>query len=142
MAKVFIAYASRTNKTKKIAQVLKEIFEEKGHEADMCDCKEVENAGVLENYDILLFGSATYHGDMMQPMKTFLFLAEKANLKDKIGGAFGSYGWSGEAPQRIHDTMEAIFGMKMPAKPLKVKQVGQKPENLAPAFVDKILSAL
>ena len=142
MAKILIAYATRTKKTEKIAQVLRNLFEEKGHNVDLKNCKSISDATELENYDCLIFGSATYHGNMMKPMETFLFLAEKANLRDKIGGAFGSYGWSGEAPQRIHDTMEAIFGMKMPSPPLRVKAAGQKTELLAPPFVEMICESL
>ncbi len=40
----------------------------------------------LQGYDALVFGSATYHGDMMQGMKTMLFLSEKADLEGKVGG--------------------------------------------------------
>lgn len=35
-----------------------------------------------------VFGSATYHGEMMQGMKTLLFLAEKPNMKGKVGGSY------------------------------------------------------
>lgn len=58
---------------------------------------------------------------MMNSMKKLLFLAEKINLKDKIGAAFGSYGWSGEAPERIYETMNHIFEMHMPGEPLRIK---------------------
>jgi flavorubredoxin len=58
---------------------------------------------------------------MMQGMKTLLFLAEKAQLKGKIGAAFGAFGWSGEAPERIYGTMENIFNMKMLKEPLMLK---------------------
>ncbi len=57
----------------------------------------------------------------MQGMKTLLFLAEKANLEGKVGGGFGAFGWSGEAPGRIFDTMENIFKMKMVSGPLRLK---------------------
>ena len=141
MAKVLIAYASRTKKTEKIANVIAEKLKEKGHEVDVKNCRDITDAESLENYDCLILGSATYHGKMMQPMETFLFLAEKANLKGKIGGAFGSYGWSGEAPKRIHDTMSNIFGMEMPTEPLRVKQ-SQKPEKFVDDFVEAIASKL
>jgi len=68
-----------------------------------------------------VFGSATYHGDMMQGMKTLLFLAEKADLEGKPGGAFGAFGWSGEAPDRIYDTMKNIFNMDMVSGSLRLK---------------------
>ena len=46
-------------------------------------------------------------------MKTFLFLAEKANLVGKMGGAFGSYTHSGESAEMIYDTMLYVFKMDM-----------------------------
>jgi flavorubredoxin len=58
---------------------------------------------------------------MMQGMKTLLFLAEKANLEGKIGGSFGAFGWSGEAPDRIYETMKNIFKMEMVSGPLRLK---------------------
>ncbi|MCX8012501.1 MAG: NAD(P)H-dependent oxidoreductase, partial [Desulfobacterota bacterium] len=75
----------------------------------------------LRGYDGYVFGSPTYHGEMMGDMKTLLFLAEQADLKGKIGGAFGSYGWSGEAPDRIYQTMQNIFNMQMVGIALKIK---------------------
>ncbi len=57
----------------------------------------------------------------MQGMKTLLFLAEKAELDGKFGGAFGAFGWSGEAPDRIFDTMKNIFKMEMVNGPLRLK---------------------
>jgi len=54
-------------------------------------------------------------------MKTLLFMAEKADLENKIGGAFGAFGWSGEAPDRIFGTMENIFLMDMVTGPLRLK---------------------
>ena len=32
--------------------------------------------------------------------------AKGINLKGKIGAAFGSYGWSGEAPQQVLDILQ------------------------------------
>jgi flavorubredoxin len=58
---------------------------------------------------------------MVQGMKTMLFLAEKAGLEGKAGGAFGAFGWSGEAPDRIFDTMKNIFKMNMVSGPLRLK---------------------
>jgi hypothetical protein len=46
-------------------------------------------------------------------VETFLFLAQKAGLNGKVGGAFGSYTHSGDAPKLIFDTMEFVFKMNM-----------------------------
>ena len=40
-----------------------------------------------------------------------------------MGGAFGAYGWSGEAAERIFDTMKNIFKMEMVSVPLMLKTV-------------------
>jgi hypothetical protein len=46
-------------------------------------------------------------------MKQFLFKAEQLNLVGKIGGAFGSYTHSGDAPKFVFDTMQFVFKMDM-----------------------------
>ena len=57
----------------------------------------------------------------MQGMKTMLFLAEKANLEGKTGGSFGAFGWSGEANDRIFDTMKHILKMDVVGDTLRLK---------------------
>ena len=121
MAKVLIVYASRAGSTKKIGELIAEGIRISGNEASVVKVNEIKKETDLDGYDAFVFGSATYHGDMMQGMKTLLFLAEKANLEGKVGGAFGAFGWSGEAPGRIFDTMENIFKMKMVSGPLRLK---------------------
>ena len=113
MGKVLIVYASRANATKDIADLIAEGVRITGNEVDVKKANEIKNEEDLKGYDAYLFGSATYHGEMITSMKQILFLAERAELKDKPGGAFGAYGWSGEAAGRIFDTMEHIYGMKM-----------------------------
>lgn len=121
MAKVLIVYASRTGETQKIGELIGEGLRISGVEADVRKTNDIASEKELEAYDGLVLGSATYHGDMMQAMKTFLFLAEKADLSGKAGGAFGAFGWSGEAPDRIFETMEHILKMEMVSGPLRLK---------------------
>jgi len=66
-----------------------------------------------KDVDAVVLGSPTYHRDMIASMKTFLFEMEKADLKGKVGTAFGSYGWSGESVQMMTDTMKHVFGMNV-----------------------------
>ena len=121
MARVLIVYASRTGETEAIGNLIAEGIRISGHEATVTNAKEIAKESDLEGFDGLVLGAATYHGDMMQQMKTLLFLAEKANLEGKVGGAFGAFGWSGEAPGRIYGTMQHIFKMKMVSGPLALK---------------------
>ncbi len=121
MAKALIVCATRNGETLAIGNLIAEGLRFSGHEAKVVKVNEIKKETDLQGYDALVFGSATYHGDMMQGMKTVLFLAEKAGLENKVGGAFGAFGWSGEAPDRIFDTMKHIFKMDMVSGPLRLK---------------------
>jgi flavorubredoxin len=121
MAKVLIVYATRTGETQNIAELIGEGIRFSGHEANVISVKEIKNEAALQGYDGYVFGSSTYHGEMLQGMKTFLFLAENANLAGKVGGAFGSFGWSGEANDRIFNTMKHVLKMDMVGDTLRLK---------------------
>jgi len=121
MGKAIVIYNSRTGETRKMADLIAEGIRIDGHEAEVSDVKEIKSEKDLGGFDAYVFGSATYHGDMMQGMKTMLFMADKAGLAHKAGGAFGAFGWSGEAPDRIFDTMKNIFHMDMLSGPLRLK---------------------
>jgi len=121
MARALIVYASRTGETRQISEVIAEGLRFSSIEADVVNVKEIKNESDLKGYDALVFGSATYHGEMMQGMKTLLFLSEKADLDGKVGGAFGAFGWSGEAPDRIFDTMKNVLKMEMVSGALRLK---------------------
>jgi flavorubredoxin len=121
MPKALVVYATRSAQTKEIANQIAEGIKKAGLEVKVADVKTIKCTSELVGYDGYAFGSATYHGEMMEAMKTMLFMAEKANLDGKIGGAFGSYGWSGEAPDRIYQTMKNIFNMKMVNSALRIK---------------------
>ena len=113
MKKVLVAYVSRTGKTEKMAEYIAEGIRFSGNEAEIRKVSDIKNGEELTGYDGYVLGCPTYHRDMTSGMKTFLFLAEKANLVGKIGGAFGSYTHSGESAPMIFDTMQFVFKMDM-----------------------------
>ena len=121
MAKALVVYATRTGETAQIGELIGEGLRISGVEADVKKVNDIKNEDDINGYDAVILGSPTYHGDMLQGMKTLLFAAEKAELAGKIGGAFGAFGWSGEAPDRIFDTMKNIFKMDMVSGPLRLK---------------------
>jgi len=121
MSKALIIYATRTGETQKIAEFIAEGLRFSAIDVSLKSTGDIKKEGDLAGYDAYVFGSATYHGEMMSGMKTLLFLAEKAGLEGKAGGAFGAFGWSGEAPDRIFDTMKNIYKMDMAGAPLRLK---------------------
>ena len=112
MAKVLIAYASITGNTEKMAEYIAEGVRFGGCEAVAKNIAEIKDSDVLEGFNGYIFGSPTYHRDMAGNMKTFLFLAKRANLEGRLAGAFGSYTHSGDAPSLILETMEYVFKME------------------------------
>jgi len=121
MAKALIVYATRTGETEKIGNLIAEGIRFSGHEAEVVKVTDLKKADDLKGYDAVVLGSPTYHGEMVKGMKTLLFMAEKAELEGKVGGAFGAFGWSGEAPDRVFETMKNIFKMNMVSIPLRLK---------------------
>jgi flavorubredoxin len=121
MAKALVVFCTRTGETKQIADLIAEGIRFTGTEATVVNVSQIKKETDLAGYDGYVFGSATYHGEMMQAMKTMLFLAEKAGLTGKVGASFGAFGWSGEAPDRIYDTMKNIFKMDMVKEALRLK---------------------
>lgn len=121
MPKMLIFYYSRTGNTEKMAKAVAE-----GAKA----VQEVEvrldynvSPETLDNFDALIVATPTYHHDMPIGFKTFFEeIAEKdINLKDKLGAAFGSYGWSGEAPKLVIEIMKNKFQMNVTEPPFLIK---------------------
>lgn len=113
MKKVLIAYYSRTGNTEKMAEYIAEGVRFGGNQAELKKIAELKSEKDLAGFDAYVFGCPTYHRDMTENFKTFLFLAQKANLGGKPGGAFGSHTHSGESSGYIFDTMENVFRMSM-----------------------------
>jgi len=121
MSKALVAYASRSGQTQSIARYIAEGIRFTGAEAKVIEAAELKKEKDLEGYDAYVFGSATYHGQMLPPARTVLELASKINLEGKVGASFGAFGWSGEASVRIYETMQHICKMDMVGSPLRLK---------------------
>ena len=111
MKKGLIGYESRKGHTEKMANYIAEGARVAGNEVEVKALRDFKSEDDIKGYDAYFFGCPTYHRDITNSMKTFLFLADKAGLEGKIGGAFGSYTHSGDAPKLILDTMENVFHM-------------------------------
>ncbi len=66
----------------------------------------------ISDADAILLGGSTYNYKLIKAMDPFLKEMEKANLKGKVGVAFGSYGWSGEGVPTLIKRMQS-FGMNV-----------------------------
>ena len=113
MKKVLIAYISRSGKTQQMAEYVAEGVRMTGNVAEVKKITDIKSEKDLQGYDGYAFGSPTYHRAMPGIMETFLFMGQKAGLSGKVGGAFGSYTHSGDAPKIIFDTLENVYKMNV-----------------------------
>jgi flavodoxin I len=118
MPKILVLYYSRSGNTEKMAKAVAE-------GSKSVSSAEVEltyyiDADELTKFDAVLVGTPTYnHGIAIDIKSLFEEAAAKGtNLKGKAGAAFGSYGWSGEAPAAILEIMKNKFDMKVSEQPL------------------------
>jgi flavodoxin len=118
-----VAYYSRTGTTEKMAAYIAEGVRFSGNGAVTAKVSELKSRKDFEGYDAIILGCPTYHKDITENFKTFLFLADKAKLEGKLGGAFGPSTHSGEAAGIIFDTMEHVFKMIMtPLGPFRLME--------------------
>lgn len=113
MHKLLVAYISRTGMTEKMANYIAEGIRMTGKEAVVKKTTEIQKDTDMQGFEGYILGCPTYHRDMTSGMKNFLFMAQKANLVGKMGGAFCSYTHSGESGPMIFDTMLYVFKMDM-----------------------------
>lgn len=121
MPKILILYYSRTGNTEKMAKAVAEgVRTVQGIEVELTYQVMPE---MLPNFDAIVVGMPTYHHDMTIDVKRLFEGAAVKNisLKGKIGAAFGSYGWSGEAPKLALEIMKNRFEMNVIEPPLLVK---------------------
>ncbi|MEW7983576.1 MAG: FprA family A-type flavoprotein [gamma proteobacterium symbiont of Phacoides pectinatus] len=77
---------------------------------------------LIEEADALMFGSPTINGDAVKPVWDLLSSLAVVNIKGKLGAAFGSYGWSGEAVRMIEDRMRGLK-MHIPQQGIRIKLI-------------------
>jgi flavodoxin I len=123
MKKVLVLYYSRTGNTEKMANAVAE-GAKSGSDIEVELSYHVE-AESLGSYDAILVGSPTYHHSIPVDLKNLFEEAavKGVSLKGKIGAAFGSYGWSGEAPKLLLEMMRYKFEMEIAEAPLLAKYI-------------------
>jgi flavorubredoxin len=120
--KLIVVYLSTQGNTKKMADAIAEGAEDRGMEAKSVSFYEAD-MGELRDAAAIALGSSTFWYKMHAPIEHFIERMGKEldrTLKGKIGAAFGSYGWSGEAPVDIAKMLRAL-GMEVVDPVLRVQ---------------------
>ena len=118
LLKILVLYYSRTGNTEKMAKAVVEGAKSVGNmEVELSYHVDAED---LSGFDAIIVGAPTYNHEMPLDMERLFEDAamEGLSLKDKVGAAFGSYGWSGEAPKYLLEIMKNKFEMRVVEQPL------------------------
>lgn len=121
-----VFYISAYGNTRRMAEALAAGAESVGGVRVSLYDLEGGEAGVftdlIEEADGLAFGSPTINADAVKPIWDVLSSLTTVNVKGKLGAAFGSYGWSGEAVRLIEDRLRGLK-LRVPLEGLRIKLV-------------------
>ena len=121
LLKLLILYYSQTGNTGKMAKAIGEGAKTvAGVDVEVKYFAKPED---LADAEAIILGMPTYHHDIGMDMKRLLeeLAVKEINLKGKVGAAFGSYGWSGEAPPMLLEVMKNKFEMEVIEPALLIK---------------------
>lgn len=133
--RVMVAYVSAYGYTKEAAEIIASGISECGEtEVDVVDIEKMPLAELESRViasDALLVGSPTINQNTLLPVYTLFAVINPLRDKGKTAGAFGSYGWSGEATRIITDTLRNLK-LKVIDEPagFKFAPAGDKTEYL------------
>jgi flavorubredoxin len=145
--KVAIFYISPHGNTEIMAKAVAEGASREGIEVECYHIVQLSANEIrdhMEEADALIFGTPTINRDVPKPMWDTLAYLSSVKLKGNIGGAFGSYGWSGEACKMVEERLKGL-NFKLPApfvrapftpRPELLKQC----EELGKAIADEIMT--
>jgi flavorubredoxin len=123
--KAVVAFDSMWESTATMARVIADALHEGGVCARMMPLASTHRSDVateLMGAGALLVGSPTINNQMFPTVADCLAYVKGLKPKNMAGAAFGSYGWSGEAPKLVQAELDA---MKLAhcVEPLRVKYV-------------------
>lgn len=109
--KALVIYDTMWHSTEKIATTLVEALGEEGVDAKSIHLRSWHRSDVLTEVldaGAIVIGSPTLNNGLFPTVSDFLTYMKGLKPKNKVGAAFGSYGWSGEAVKLINEHLEAM----------------------------------
>ena len=114
--KVGVIYESTRGRTKAMAEAICEGAKSAGAECEVIDAKDFTGT---TGFCALAIGSSTRMKQILPTVKRVL--SELPDLKGLPAAGYGSYGWSGEAPDDITSKLMALNATIVIEQPIKAK---------------------
>ncbi len=124
-AKAVIVFDSMWQSTETMAKAIAEGLVENGISARFMPLQVFHRSDVAtELLDAAGFfaGSSTLNKHLLPRMADVLTYIKGLKPRNKMGAAFGSFGWSGEGSQQVHEMLESM-GVEMVGAPLAARYV-------------------
>ena len=122
-AHAVVAFASMWHSTERLAEALSDGIRAAGVEVKLMDLQVNDRSAVMTevaNSGLMAFGAPTMNNQMFPAMADTLCYVKGLRPKNKLGFAFGSYGWSGEGGKQIKAVLDEI-GAEQPQELFQVK---------------------
>jgi len=123
--KAVITYDTMWHSTEEMAYSIRDIFDEKNIPCEMRNLQTNHISDVMTailEAKYICVGSSTLNNGMLPTVSAFLTYMKGLAPKNRIGIAFGSYGWGGQSISDIENIMEGAK-FELPAKGLKIQWV-------------------
>lgn len=93
MIKISILYYSKTNFTKKVAEIIMQAIQEEGIEAKMFSINELDDTAdkFLNESQAIFFGTPVYYGGVCWEMEKWFQQSHRYNFTGKIGAGFVTF---------------------------------------------------
>ena len=120
-----IVYDTMWHSTEKMAYVLGDVFEAKGIPYNLLDLNHNHISDVMAlllTAKYICVGSATLNSNMLPTVAAFLTYMKGLAPKNRVGIAFGSYGWGSRVVESVEDVFTACK-FDVPVKGLKIQYV-------------------
>ena len=143
--KALVIYDTMWHSTEIMAEAIVETLEQAGVDAKPMHLRKWHRSEIITevlNAGAIIVGSPTLNNGLFPTVSDFLTYMKGLKPKNKVGAAFGSYGWSGEAVKLINKELEEMkFNVIDPG--LKLQYVPNE-QGLAAchALAEKIAGAL
>ena len=119
MTQLIIIYGTGFGNTGIMAKAIEEGAKSRGVDVVMKKILDAVPEDV-ENADAIAIGTPTYKAEAMPNIINFVKQLSDKPIEGKVGAAFGSYGWSGEAAGIVSDMLKS-YGMDVIEPDLRIK---------------------
>lgn len=141
--KAIVVFDSMWHSTEKIATSIAEAFSKAGISVNIYDLKETHISDIMTKVltaKYIAVGSPTLNNNMLPTVAGFLTYLKGLTTKNKVGLAFGSYGWGGQSIGQVEEVLKG-FGYEMPWEMSRFNYIPNEESLIAmqKAIVEKLI---